>query len=202
MCIEFVIQLQETKECACWDRKKHDSQRRDRILRFFSPSENRAILSTFWGDYTENLQEQEKIHWRKLKKPSGDGAPKLQISGPCVVVERDLNVSFPVGMVNALDGRCQSCVSWSEEEDGQMRKCRAREETLISSLQTRCALVSCHSPRLSYWVASFSPNLCLDLQIRQHQASRFAPPLGQACSMKLEQTTRSSVRPSSLRTAK
>ena len=29
----------------------HDSHRRDRILRFFSPPGNRAIFSTFWGHF-------------------------------------------------------------------------------------------------------------------------------------------------------
>ena len=64
------------------DRQKHDSQRRDRILRFSSPG-NRAIFSTFWGDFLTKLDRKpgkhEKIHWRKFKKSSGDGAPKLQI---------------------------------------------------------------------------------------------------------------------------
>ena len=32
-------------------RKNHDSQRRDRILRFFSPPGNRATFSIFWGDF-------------------------------------------------------------------------------------------------------------------------------------------------------
>ena len=34
-------------------------------------------------NYTVNLEKNEKVHWRKFKKPSGDGAPKLQISVPC-----------------------------------------------------------------------------------------------------------------------
>ena len=32
---------------------------------------------------TEKLEKKDKIHWRKFKKSSGDGAPKLEISVPC-----------------------------------------------------------------------------------------------------------------------
>ena len=58
------------------DRKDHDSQRRDRILRF-SPPGNRAIFSTFWGDFLTKsnstpgekgknpLEKIQKIQWRR-----------------------------------------------------------------------------------------------------------------------------------------
>ena len=51
------------------DRKKHDSQRDDRILHF-SPPGNRAIFSTFWGNSLTELHRRPgdsgKIHWRKI----------------------------------------------------------------------------------------------------------------------------------------
>ena len=72
--------------------KNHDSQRRDKILRFLL----RAIFSTFWAtsllNYTENLEkdEQKSTAENSKKKSSGDGAPKLQILS-LVVVERGLS---------------------------------------------------------------------------------------------------------------
>ena len=37
----------------------------------------------FHTNYTVKQEKREKIHWRKLRKSSGDGAPKSQISVPC-----------------------------------------------------------------------------------------------------------------------
>ena len=55
----------------CRDRRNHDSQRRDRIPRFFL----RPEIGQFSPDlgaisllnYTENLEKEEKIHWRKFR---------------------------------------------------------------------------------------------------------------------------------------
>ena len=51
------------------DRKNHDSQRRDKILRFLSPPGNRAIFSTFWGHF---LTESHRNPGEKAKKSTGD----------------------------------------------------------------------------------------------------------------------------------
>ena len=74
----------------CRDRKKnHDSHRRDRILRFFSPPGNRAIFSTFGAaslpNCTVNLEKSErnpleknifkKIQWRRRPEISDDSVP-------------------------------------------------------------------------------------------------------------------------------
>ena len=46
----------------------------------FSPPRDRAIFSTFWGDFLTKLYietgERERIHWRKFEKSSGD-APEI-----------------------------------------------------------------------------------------------------------------------------
>ena len=68
--------------------KNHDSQRRDRILRFFLLPEIGQFSPHFGAisllNYTVNLEKRErKVRWRKFKKSSGDGAPKLQICVPC-----------------------------------------------------------------------------------------------------------------------
>ena len=76
-----------------WGRKNHDSQRRDRIPRFFL----RLGIGRFSPHFgaisllkcTENLEKLEKFHWRKFKKSNGDGAPKLQISVPSQRALRD-----------------------------------------------------------------------------------------------------------------
>ena len=67
------------------DRKTRDSQRResrDRILCFFSPPGNRAIFSTFWGDFLTKLHSKpgekgKKIHWRKFKKVQWRQRPEI-----------------------------------------------------------------------------------------------------------------------------
>ena len=69
------------------DRKNHDSQRRDRILRFFLRPEIGQFSPHFGAisslNHTNNLEKKEKNPLEKFKKSSGDGAPKLQISVPC-----------------------------------------------------------------------------------------------------------------------
>ena len=54
---------------------------------FFSPEIGQ--FSPHFGAFsllncTVDLEKREKIHWRKFKKSSGDSAPKLQISVPCL----------------------------------------------------------------------------------------------------------------------
>ena len=70
-----------------WDRKTHDSQRRDRILRSVLRLQIGQLSPHFGAiallNYTENLEKRETIHWRKVKKSSGETSPKLQISVPC-----------------------------------------------------------------------------------------------------------------------
>ena len=90
------------------EKKKQDSQRRDRILRFFLCPEI-GQLSPHFGvissvNYAENPEKQEKIHRRKFKKKSsGDGTPKLQIS-VLGVVERVLIITKGVSsLVESLE---------------------------------------------------------------------------------------------------
>ena len=53
------------------EKKSHDSQRRDRILLFFSPPGYRTIFFTFWGgflsNYTIKPEEKEKNPLRKIQ---------------------------------------------------------------------------------------------------------------------------------------
>ena len=54
------------------------------------------MFSTFWGDFLTKLhtkpgEKEKNIHWRKFKKSSGDGDPKLQILF-LVVAKRVLKV--------------------------------------------------------------------------------------------------------------
>ena len=66
--------------------KNHDSQRRDRILRPFSPPGNRAIFSTFGGDfllsYTENLEKKLKNPLEKLQKIQWRRRPEIADFSP------------------------------------------------------------------------------------------------------------------------
>ena len=50
--------------------KNHDSQRRVKILRLhFSLSpKNRAIFSTFWGDFLTHFKSSAQKAWRKKEK--------------------------------------------------------------------------------------------------------------------------------------
>ena len=65
------------------DRKNHDSQRRDRILRFFFSARDRAIVSLHFGaisllNYTENLGKEAKKSTGEVQK----NPVKLQLSIP------------------------------------------------------------------------------------------------------------------------
>ena len=58
-----------------------------RVCAFFSARKSGIflhILGRFLTKLHSKPGEREKIHWRKFKKSSGDSAPKLQISVPCL----------------------------------------------------------------------------------------------------------------------
>ena len=61
------------------DRKTHDSQRRDRILRFFPPQ----FAPHFISKLQKTLEKEEKSTGKYYQKSSGENSPKLQISVPC-----------------------------------------------------------------------------------------------------------------------
>ena len=70
------------------DRKNHDSQRRDRILRFFLRpgigqfSPHFGAVSSL--SYTVNLEKGKKMHWRKLKKIQWRRRPEIaDFAVPC-----------------------------------------------------------------------------------------------------------------------
>ena len=79
----------------CWplegisrDRRNHDSQRRDRILRFFLCPEIGQFSPHFGAisllNCTENLEKGETNPLEKTpQKSSGENSPKLLISVPC-----------------------------------------------------------------------------------------------------------------------
>ena len=71
------------------EKKSHDNQKRDRILRLFlRPDIGQSsphFGAIFLLNYTKNLEKEKKKSTgeNSHKKNSGDSAPKLQISVPC-----------------------------------------------------------------------------------------------------------------------
>ena len=78
------------------DRKNHDSQRSDRILCFFAPPGDRAIFSTFCGDFLTKLHRElgengeNNIPLEKIQKNPVETAPQNCSFLSLVVVERVL----------------------------------------------------------------------------------------------------------------
>ena len=75
--------------CVFRDRpKNHDSQRRDRILRYFLRPEIGQVSPHFWALSLPNCTESpgdrgQKSTGRRSQKSNGENSPELQISVPC-----------------------------------------------------------------------------------------------------------------------
>ena len=67
--------------------KSHDSQRRDRILRYFSAQNTRNFLHLLgrfpYQNCTENLEKKDKNPLERTQTSSGETSAILQISVPC-----------------------------------------------------------------------------------------------------------------------
>ena len=73
------------------------TDRRDRILRCFLCPDIGQVSPHFRGHFLTKLHRKpgekgQKIHRRKFKKSSGEGAPKLQMNLSLVVVESAPNI--------------------------------------------------------------------------------------------------------------